>query len=293
MTNFFLAYIPLAELIILSSGLAYSQYIVLRAGVFSLATAGFAAIGAYAAANVVQTLGLSPVLGGIFGTAMGALAGLMLSLPLSRLRGAFQAIATVAFIEIMVSLILYAEPITGGALGMNGIPKSIALPGLLVFLVLVYGMIQVVVSSGVGRAFDAIRQDETVAVSLGISVQRYQCLAFVLSGGIAGLTGALIAFNTYSLSPEQFGFPMLVAALSGVILGGRISVAGPLVGVMVLSILPELARPLADQRLVMQGVMIVLVIIFMPLGIVDTARTYWRSRQASDAKAILERRKIA
>jgi branched-chain amino acid transport system permease protein len=173
-------------------------------------------------------------------------------------------------VQIVLSLALYATDITGGANGLNGIPKRVGTLQLLVATGLVVYVLVRLTRSRVGYAFDAMRQDETVATSLGISVTRYQALAFALSGAIAGLTGALMAYHNYSVVPEEFGFGMLISVLAYVVLGGRRSVLGPLVGAAALSILPELARPLADNRLIVHGALLMLVIIYLPHGIVDS-----------------------
>jgi branched-chain amino acid transport system permease protein len=209
---------------------------------------------------------------------------LILSVPLTRLRGVFQAIATVAMVQIILSIALYADDITGGANGLNGIPKLVDTPALVVFIVICIYLLHSLGRARTGAAFDAIRQDETVAVSLGIPVARYQALAFVLSGAIAGATGALLACHNHSVVPEEFGFDMLVTVLAYVVLGGRRSVIGPLVGAVILSLLPEVARPLADNRLIIHGAVLMLVIIYLPHGIVDSlviARRRWRSGRAA------------
>jgi len=276
MTGWLLAYLPLLASAILDCGFAFSQYVVLRAGVFSVATAGFASLGAYAGALLTIRLGLPPALSLIGSLVVGAAAGALLSIPLARLRGVFQAIATLAFVQIVLSVSLFVEPVTGGALGLNGIPQAIQLWHLVIFLLVLLYLLHALGGSSIGRAFDAARQDETVAVALGISVVRYHALAFTLSGGIAGFTGGLYAFNRYSLVPDQFGFAMLVASLAAVVLGGRISVLGPVVGTAVLALLPELARGFAEQRYLLHGALLMLVIIFLPDGIVDTAKFRWR-----------------
>lgn len=280
MNDFIVAYKPLFDIALLSCGLAFSQYVVLRAGVESFATAAFAALGAYTAAILVTRSGVSMPLAIAAGTLIGALAGGLLSIPLARLRGFFQAIATIAFVQIVVSLILYAEPLTGGALGINGIPQLVGTGALAGYLALVVALLAVINRSGVGRAFDAVRQDETAAVALGISVMKYHTLAFVLSGAIAGAGGGMLALNTYSIHAEQFGFPLLVAALAAVVLGGRTSVWGPIVGAVVLAALPELARPLAEQRLLVYGLILIVIIIYLPRGIVDTLIARWKARRA-------------
>ena len=117
MSQFIAGYLPLFDLYLLHLGLAFSQYIVLGAGVFSLATAAFAGIGAYTAGIFAVKLGMHPVLGLAAGTLTGMGAALFLSIPLARLRGVYQAIATVAFIQIVVSLNIFSEGLTGGAMG--------------------------------------------------------------------------------------------------------------------------------------------------------------------------------
>ncbi len=283
MTGWLAAYLPLLASAILDCGFAFSQYIVLRAGVFSVATAGFASLGAYAGALLTMRLGWPPALALCGSLVVGAAAGAALSIPLARLRGVFQAIATLAFVQIVLSVSLFVEPLTGGALGLNGIPQAVQLWHLVLFLLVLLYLLHALGGSSIGRAFDAARQDETVAVALGISVVRYHALAFTLSGAIAGATGGLYAFNRYSLVPDQFGFAMLVASLAAVVLGGRISVLGPVVGTAVLALLPELARGLAEQRYLLHGALLMLVIIFLPEGVVDTLkfrlRQGWAARQ--------------
>jgi branched-chain amino acid transport system permease protein len=283
---FVATYRPLFDLICIYSVLALSQYVALRAGLFSLATPGFAAIGGYAGAFLLKQTAMGPILAAAVAMAFGVAAGLFLSLPLAKLRGAFQAIATIGFVQIMVSLALYAQPITGGALGLNAIPKEATTGTLLSTVVVLTVLLAIINRSGIGRAFDVIRQDYTVAMSLGISINRYFRYAFGLSGGIGALGGCLLAFNTYSIQPDVFGFPLLVLVLAAVILGGRASVAGPLVGTLFLLVLPELARPLADERLLLQGILLVLVIIYLPQGIVDSLLQRLRLRSARIAQPI-------
>ncbi|HVV92588.1 MAG TPA: branched-chain amino acid ABC transporter permease [Hyphomicrobiales bacterium] len=270
MATFIDTYRSLFDLICVYGILSLAQYVSFRGGVLSLATPGFALIGAYAGAILLMKTGVGPFVGAIGATAAGAVAGLILALPLARLRGVFPAIATIGFMQILVSLALYAEPITGGALGFNGIPKVATTPYLVAAVALVVACLAVVNRTGIGRAFDAIRQDVTVAQALGISVAHYSRVNFALSGAIAGLGGCLLAYNTYSVMPDEFGFPMLVLVTATVILGGRSTIAGALVGTVVLLVLPEVARPLRDERLLVQGALLVLVITYMPLGIVDS-----------------------
>jgi branched-chain amino acid transport system permease protein len=286
MNQLIAGYLPLFDLYLIHLGLAFSQYIVLRAGVFSLATAALAGIGAYTAGIFAVKLGANPVLGLLAGTLAGMLAALILSVPLARLRGVYQAIATVAFIQIVVSLNIYSESLTGGALGLNGIPKTVGTGTLFVAAIAATYLIWSIERNRLGRAFNAIRQNEAVAASLGISISWHQALAFAISGGLAGLFGGLEAYHSYALDPNQFGFHLLITILSYVILGGRNSVAGPVIGTAILIILPELARPLAEHRLVIYGIMLILVINYMPRGIADTALDAIRARRLRRAGAV-------
>ncbi len=278
MIKLFIANQPVIDFVLLGLGYGFSQWVVLRAGVFSVANAGFTAIGAYTAAILAVDYGVPPALTIVIGGLAGMAIGLLIALPLARLRGVYQAIATLAFVQIVVSVNLFAEGLTQGALGYS-VPKEVSTPALLIsVIVLIYLMIALN-RSHIGRAFEAIRQDEAVASSLGIAVVRYQVLAFALSGAIAGFFGGLEAFHSYNLEPTQFGFPFLVAALSYVILGGRRTVWGPIVGAIVLVTLPEFSRELGEFRTLGYGAVLMLAIAFLPHGIADTTISSLRKRR--------------
>jgi len=279
MSDFLATYHHLFNVFLIGSGYALSQWIVMRAGVFSVATAGLASLGAYTAAILTTKLGWPYPLSLLAGTLMGTLGGFLLAVPLARLRGVFQAIATLAFVQVVVAMALYADSLTGGAVGLNAIPTLVGTKETLLALVVVVYLMTAVNATRLGRAFEAIRQDEAVASSLGVSVTFHQALAFALSGAIAGLFGGLEAFQSYTLFPNTFGFPLIIAALSYVVLGGRRSVAGPIIGTAILLILPEISRPLADYRNALYGLILMLVIAYMPRGIYDTAVLYLRRRR--------------
>ena len=279
MTEWFIAYRPLIDLFLLHSGFALGQYIVLRAGVFSVANAGLTAIGAYLAAWLTLRAGVHPVLSVVAGTLGGTLMALLLSWPLARLRGVYQAIATLAFVQVVLSLNVFSERFTGGAMGMNGIPKVVSTWTLFFSLLVTLYIMWAINRTRLGRAFDAIRQDEMVAASLGTSVRYYQSGAFAISGAVAGYFGAMEAFNTYTIEPQRFGFDFLVAALSYVVLGGRRSIWGPVVGTAVLIALPELARPLAEYRTLVYGLIMIVVMAYLPRGVFDTFVEYLHRRR--------------
>lgn len=285
MIDFFLAYRPLFDLFFLHLGFAYSQWIVLKAGVFSIATAGFAALGAYAAAILGVSYGWPAPVAILAAGFVGLVTALFLSWPLARLRGVYQAIATLAFVQIVVSLVLYAEPLTGGAMGFTGIPKVVTTPVLAAGALAVVWLMFAINRSRIGRSFEAIRQDEAMAASVGISVRAYHTLAFAISGALAGVFAGLEAFHFYALEPNQFGFPFLVAILSYVVLGGRRTVVGPIVGAAILIALPEISRPLAENRMVIYGLLLVLVMNFLPRGVADTLIDRLRRRRVARLKS--------
>ena len=272
-------HLPLLDLIFIGTGYALSQAIVFRAGTFSVASSGFAALGAYCAAILTVKQGVHPAAAVAMGTLLGLMAGLLLAMPLARLRGVYQAIASLAFVEVIVALILYFEDLTGGPLGFHNIPRLVTPWMLFAAVVLTMALLIILGRGGIGRAFDAMRQDPAVAASLGVNPTRYHVLSFALSGAIAGLFGGLDALRNFSLTAEQFGFSILIATLSAVVLGGRRTVFGPLVGVTILVLLPEIFRPLADYRQAVYGLLLVLVMAYLPFGVFDTLLMSLRHRR--------------
>ncbi len=291
MMDFLAPHLALFDLIFIGTGYALSQAIVFRAGTFSVATSGFAALGAYAAAILTVKHGLHPAAAVAFGTLLGLVFGLMLSVPLARLRGVYQAIASLAFVEILVALILFFENLTGGPLGFHGIPRVVTTWVLFVAVAATMALLVILGQGGIGRAFDAMRQDPPVAASLGVNPTKYHVLSFALSGAIAGLFGGLDALRNFSLTAEQFGFSILIGTLSAVVLGGRRYAFGPLVGVTILVLLPEIFRPLAAYRQAIYGLLLVVVMAFLPFGVYDTIVMKLHNRRLARAGMLPQKAK--
>lgn len=284
MIDFFKANQPVFDFFLLTLGFSYSQQIVFRAGVFSLASAAFAALGAYASAYLIVRMGLPVYVGVGFGMLLGGLAGYLASVPLARLRGVYQAIATLALVEVTVAVALYAEPVTGGAVGFNNIPKHIGTLDILLAVAVVTYFLYAMNISRIGRGFDALRQDEFVAASLGVSSSKQHTLAFIVSGLIGGLFGGLQSMYSYSVEPHQFGFGFMVTTLAAIVLGGRRTLLGPVIGSAIVILLPEIARPLAEYRQIVVGMILVVVVIYTPQGLGDTFLAWLRQRRARAAK---------
>ena len=258
---------------IAASGL---NVIVGYAGQISLGHAAFFGIGAYTCALLTTSGNLSfwGALPMVLLVAAGV--GVLLGLPSLRLKEDFLAITTIGINFIVEALFLYT-PFFGGALGIGGIPRvvlfGIKLKGLgflllcLAFLVLTLLLCWAFTRCWSGLACFAIREDETAAASMGISPVRFKLLAFVLGTVLAALGGALYAHFMRFISAGDFSFPVSVMLLSMVVLGGMGTLWGPLVGAVVLGILPEVFRPLTDYRMFLYAALLLLMIRFQPGGL--------------------------
>ena len=266
--DFVRAYSTTMALIGISALLALSVWLTLYAGQLTLGNAAFMGVGAYVSALLGRHLDTPFPLA----LAIGALAAASLAVPLGavvfRLRGVYLAIATLAFGEI-VRVILLATPITGKGQGLNGIPPKTDLWLIYLSLVVVSYVLWRVQGSTVGRAWAAIREDEIASASQGIAVARYKLAAFVTGALVAGWAGGLSAHITFSIDPSDFGFSKAVQILVFAVVGGIPNVFGPILGAALLTALPEILRPLKDYRDIFQGVILLLVIIYLPRGLVS------------------------
>jgi branched-chain amino acid transport system permease protein len=252
--------------------LALSIWLTLACGMLAIANAAFMGIGAYTAALLTMNADMPFSVALLGGMAMPALMALVIGSFTLRLSGVYLAMATLAFGEVVRVFILNTDSLTGGALGLNGIPQSTQwwhVLGAVIIVLLVLWRLRV---SKVGRAFEAIRGDETAAGLMGIDVRATKLLAFVMGGAIAGLAGALNAHLTFFIGPNEFGFERAVEILTMAILGGIGGLPGPIIGSFIITVLPEALRGLTDFRLVINGLILVLIVLFLPQGIWDPLR---------------------
>ena len=251
--------------------LALSIWLTMSCGLLSLANAAFMGIGAYVSALLTLNLDwpFASVL--LAGGVAPALVALLIGAPVLRLSGVYLAMATLAFGEVVRITVLNLD-ITGGPEGLNGIP--LATEGWHIVLILaatVYGLARLR-RSKVGRAFEAIKEDEVAARLMGIDVDRYKLLAFTLGGFIAGVAGALNAHFTFFISPREYGFESAVDILTMAVLGGTANLVGPMIGSSIITLLPELLRSLHDFRSLVNGAVLILVVLFLPKGIWEPRR---------------------
>ncbi|MHB8354257.1 MAG: branched-chain amino acid ABC transporter permease [Burkholderiales bacterium] len=265
--------------------MALSIYLTLSCGLLSLANAAFMGIGAYVSAVSTLQYSLSFPTALLLGTSVPATVALIIGVPVLRLSGVYLAMATLGFGEVVRVVALNLD-ITGGPLGLNGIPLLTEWWHVLLAVVLVLLLLQSLRQSRIGRAFEAIREDETAARLMGIATHHIKLLAFVLGAAIAGLAGGLNAHYTFTLSPGNFGFENAVDILTMAVLGGIQGLAGPLLGGAIITLLPELLRSLQEFRMAANGAILIAVVLFLPHGIWDPRRfRRWLKKKSTRADA--------
>jgi branched-chain amino acid transport system permease protein len=260
------------------------------AGQMSLAQAAFFGIGAYASAWFTTHLGwpVWPAMALAVGSS--ALVGLAVGYPCLRLSGHYLALATIGFGIITQLVLINWRDVTNGSDGISGIPAPVLGPwtlesyGAYYYLVLAAVLLAAYVAwriktTRVGRALEAIRENELAARATGIDATRYKIVAFVLSGAYAGLAGSLLAHSIKFVSPDSYSFDQSVVFLVMLILGGSSSIGGAVLGAVLLTFLPEVLRPLKGSYIMVYGAAVVVMVIFMPqglMGLIETLRARLR-----------------
>jgi branched-chain amino acid transport system permease protein len=272
--EFWSSYGSVVQFVLINMILGISIYFTLYTGLLSLANAGFMAVGAYLSAVLTIHAGAPFLISLLGGALAAALIGLLLGLPVLRLRDVYLAIATLGFGEIIRIIAVNFDKFSGlnllgGAQGLAGVPKLTAPWQLLVTLLILIVILIQLPRSRTGRALAAIRRDESVAATMGIDVTRYKVLAFVLGAFVAGLAGGFSAHLTRFVGPNDYGFNMAVNILAYAVLGGTLHWSGVLLGAFILTILPESLRFMKEYRGVVNGAILVLVILYLPHGLVN------------------------
>jgi branched-chain amino acid transport system permease protein len=254
------------------------------AGLLDLGYVAFFAIGAYTVAVLT-----SPELGFFnlsfwealpFAIFMGVLSGILLGIPVLRMRGDYLAIATLGFGEIIRILVLsdFLRPWLGGAQGIGKIPKAhigtmeLASPQQIYYLILAGCLLVGLISwrlrdSRLGRAWMAVREDEDVAQAMGINLVSTKLLAFATGAAFSALSGAIFASKLGSVYPHSFNVMISINIICLIIVGGMGSIPGVLVGAIALVGLPELLREFAEYRLLVYGAALVAMMLLRPQGL--------------------------
>ena len=219
-----------------------------------------------------------------------------------KVRGAYFVIVSVSFAEVVRLVALNWVELTQGPMALNNIPAlRLGVPGwfelsflrkpanyylVLVVAVLSYVLIRRLVHSRAGRAMIALRENEPLATSVGVDVTKFLVLATVVSAAMAGAAGALYAHYVRIVDPDVFLFIYTVTMVIMVISGGKGTLAGPIVGGLIFGLLPEVLRAAAikpEAQWVVYGVLMILVVYFLPDGIVPALRRWWQSRAEAQA----------
>ncbi len=285
--------IPLCAYIILAVSLNLTVGIL---GELSLGHAGFMCVGAFTSAffskctaEAIPVAGVRYLIALLIGAAMAGLCGILIGIPVLRLKGDYLAIVTLAFGEIIknvvnilfvgrdangfhfstkdsLSLGLEAdgEVIINGPQGITGTPKdSTFLIGAILILVTLFIVLNLIHSRS-GRAIMAIRDNRIAAESVGINITKYKLMAFSVSAALAGVAGVIYAHNLATLmaQPKNFGYNMSIMILVFVVLGGIGNIRGSVISAIVLTLLPELLRGLSDYRMLIYAVVLIVMMLF-------------------------------
>jgi len=235
-------------------------------GQLSIGHAAFMSVGAYASALVTLKLGLPFFVSLLCGGLVAAFFGILIGIPTLKLKGDYLAIATLGFGEIVRIVFLNLE-ITGGAVGLRGIPKDTTLLWVIISVLVTLFVLYRIIRSRVGRALIAIREDETAAESMGINTTYYKILAFGVGAFFAGLGGGLFSHYFRYIQPNSFGFLKSIEYLCMVVLGGLGNMWGSIIGAAALTAIPEFLRASADYRQLFYGAILVIMMRLRPQGI--------------------------
>ncbi|MET0262110.1 MAG: branched-chain amino acid ABC transporter permease [Rariglobus sp.] len=249
-------------------------------GQFSLGHAGFMAVGAFLSSAC--TLRFGPQLLGpdaspfaqhalffgalLVGGLVAAVAGFLIGLPSLRLKGDYLALITLGFAEI-IRVLFQNTPALGGAIGLNGMPPLTSIAWTFGWVAVTVFTVSCLINSTYGRGFLAVRDNEIAASAAGINPTRYKVVAFTLGAFFAGIAGGLFAHLKLAIDPRGFDFFRSVEIVVMVILGGMGNTLGVILAATLLTLLPEVLRPVAEYRMVIYAALLVGLMLARPQGL--------------------------
>ena len=264
------------------------QVLMGQTGLINIGQAGFVGVGAYTSALLAVNVGLSFWVTLPLAALASAVLAVFVGIPTLKLRSHYLAIATVGVGEIVFLLLLNLKNITNGADGVVGIPKPVT--GNTRYFYLAVGFaalmtlgVHLIRRSPIGLAFNAVKTDEFAAASMGVSVGFHTMFAFIVSAVCAGVAGALFAHFEGFISPSAFALQQSILLLTMIVIGGTQHISGALIGAVLITFLPEQLRDVMGQSyLLMYGVVVLLMVLFAPLGIAGLVGSLkdWAMRKA-------------
>jgi len=245
---------------------AYGAFLPLAAGQLNLGLAGFAAIGAYAAAYASNSWSVAPTLAIVLGGLVAGVVALAVAMPVLRTRGIYLALATFAVGQIVQATILNLE-IVGGAAGYP-VAAFIRVPTIAAFAAVIVVIVALLFATRFGIAVRALHDDEIAADLMGLHVRAIQVAAFTIGSIIVGMGGGLYAHYFSFIEAQNFNIALSITVVLYVLLGGTQSVLGPLVGAAVFTLLPELLRGSQSWRYVVFAAALIVLMALRPQGLV-------------------------
>jgi branched-chain amino acid transport system permease protein len=259
------------------------------AGQASFGQNAFAAIGGYTSAVLTTAYGIAPIPALAVGAAGAVVCAVLIGYPTLRLKGHYLAMATLAIGLIVYEITVQWQSVTHGYMGISGIPplgigsfeavsdrEQLVLLSVLVALCM--GSAWLIRHSRFGRALVALSGSEDAARALGIDVARYKLAAFVVSAVYAAIAGSLFVHIVGFVSPEVFGMNMVILGFTMLYVGGIGTITGPLVGAIVINLLPETIRGLKDYQDLVYGAALILLLIYAPGGLASLG---WSKRKSA------------
>lgn len=281
-------------------------------GELSLGHAGFMSVGAFAGivatTSLAETIPFAPLrlaIAMVIGAVCAAIAGVIVGVPVLRLKGDYLAIVTLAFGEIIKNIVgvLYigrdssglhfslieqkfelaegGKMIINGPMGVSGVTKISSFTAGFVLILITLFIILNLVHSRTGRAIMSVRDNKIAAESIGISVTRYKLLAFVISAAFAGMAGTLYAMNFSTVTAAKFDFNTSILILVFVVLGGLGNIWGSIIAAALLTVLPELLRAVNDYRMLIYAILLIVMMIFNNSGIKERLMEKRAARRAA------------
>jgi branched-chain amino acid transport system permease protein len=264
--------------------LAFSFQVVLRSGLFSFASVGFFGLGGYGSASLTLH-GMPGPLALLLSVAGCLVLSILLALLLSRLRGLYLALSTVAFDLILGVVATNSGSVTGGPVGLFGVPATVSTAVLAVIVIVTIVLLSRLEHGPIGRSFELLRLNEDLALSVGIEVRRRRMVVFCISAVLGALAGGLDVFTFRTINPQTAGFALITTGLTMAVLGGIARWPGAVIGALIVVWLPSVISAIGDYRNVVDGTIIVLIVVFAPTGIVGLAQRGWtavRRRRRGD-----------